>query len=957
MLAAELSATLGLATVNVVLGPGDGEAAAFVARLVAALTRSRLVDTATAVRSEQGHPRQAADAFATALVSEREAVLVIVDDAHLLGREAVELLARCALDLPSGHRLLILARHLPGRLASLGDSATLLGADELAFTSEEVAELARAVGAALAPADVEGLWRTTAGWAAPLLLALESVARSAEPERELAGILSQHRPLGYLVSRQLDELDHVSQQSIVQLAHLPRLSPAIAEAVSGDRRLLDRAAASGLPLSVRADGWWELPGPVREHLQRIAPLEARAASAAAGVYARTGELTEALHLLVRAGEVEQAAALLAGISPQQADDLGYLELKTLIDSLASETVERHPRALLHLARTCEPAAQTRLRDVVLSRAADAAESAGDVVLLRELGAERARDLARDGRADEAEQLAQRLLGETGPDELATRARLLDVMGRAAAWRRVDDESLARAELLLREAYALCRRLGERSWAWQVVLPLAHGVYFVRGRHSQAIERFEEALSELPARSAHRGVILSFYADALVDCGRFEQAEAAIEEERRLGSLLGDHRISAYATWSAAKLASQVGDATRTLAELRATEAERHDWFDHLTGVTFLADAADLLDRVGEHAAAHDYLARAQARRDEEPLGVATAEAAVLARSGDPGQAETKLDELEVMPRLEPRERWRLTMLRAYARYRSGELAGAGMLAAAAFEQAAALGDPSLALVRERRVAEALIGAAAAAGSTAATRLSSGKQPLSISVLGHFEVRRSGQLVTLPVGKPAQLVKLLAVSGQQVPAELAIEALWPEAEPASGRQRLRNALHRLRGTAPGLVERVGDLLVLCGAAEIDVVLFERDARSALEAGEHGSARLAVARYRGPLLPDDRYEDWAATPRERLDRLMLALLDAAAAAARRAGDTDEALRCIERAVELDPYDESRYLRGAELLIEQGRRGAALALLARGEQVLASLGVPVTAAHHELVATIRA
>ncbi|HTX00748.1 MAG TPA: hypothetical protein VMD59_18350, partial [Acidimicrobiales bacterium] len=81
LLAVELSAMLGLATVNVVLGPSDGEAATFVARIVAALTRSRLVDAAMAVKSDQADPRQAVDALAAALHREREAVLVVVDDA------------------------------------------------------------------------------------------------------------------------------------------------------------------------------------------------------------------------------------------------------------------------------------------------------------------------------------------------------------------------------------------------------------------------------------------------------------------------------------------------------------------------------------------------------------------------------------------------------------------------------------------------------------------------------------------------------------------------------------------------------------------------------------------------------------------------------------------------------------------------------------------------------------
>src|SRR5262249_60229019 len=75
-------------------------------------------------------------------------------------------------------------------------------------------------------------------------------------------------------------------------------------------------------------------------------------------------------------------------------------------------------------------------------------------------------------------------------------------------------------------------------------------------------------------------------------------------------------------------------------------------------------------------------------RDAEPM-IAMAEAALLARHGDPLLAEQKL---LAAPghQVAPREYWRLTLLRAYAAFRRGD-ADAGALAARAFAEAARLG--------------------------------------------------------------------------------------------------------------------------------------------------------------------------------------------------------------------------------------------------------------------------
>jgi DNA-binding SARP family transcriptional activator len=155
-------------------------------------------------------------------------------------------------------------------------------------------------------------------------------------------------------------------------------------------------------------------------------------------------------------------------------------------------------------------------------------------------------------------------------------------------------------------------------------------------------------------------------------------------------------------------------------------------------------------------------------------------------------------------------------------------------------------------------------------------------------------------------------------------------------------------------------RDADSVVLAAGAESDIAAFEDEARRALATLASGErlhaamlARTAVDRYRGDLLPGDRYEPWAAEPRERLRLRYLELLDLLAAQAEDSGEADEAARLIQRAIGSEPYDEERYLRLASLFAEQGRSGSARAVLRRARAVLADLDIAPSA---EFAATER-
>jgi DNA-binding SARP family transcriptional activator len=128
-------------------------------------------------------------------------------------------------------------------------------------------------------------------------------------------------------------------------------------------------------------------------------------------------------------------------------------------------------------------------------------------------------------------------------------------------------------------------------------------------------------------------------------------------------------------------------------------------------------------------------------------------------------------------------------------------------------------------------------------------------------------------VALPFGQEAQLLKFVAASGGSVHAEQAVEALWPEVGPAAGQNRLRTVLNRLRRAAGDVVARKGEMLVITEGVRVDLndFLVESHRAQAFAATDlpmaAAIAKGAMASYRGEVLPEDRYLDWAEKARQK------------------------------------------------------------------------------------------
>jgi DNA-binding SARP family transcriptional activator len=954
--------------IEVSLDEGGVPAPLLAARMHAAVARAGFTEAAASALDAGDDHVGAVDAMIDALAGERYAI--VLDDAHHALPDAGALIDHIATRLGGEQRLVVLARRLPEGAERLRRAEFFhLSSEDLALRADETLDVCRSgFGLDVGVDAAAALGQATGGWTAATVLAAARAQRTGEAVAAVAEAADRPDHPAGTVAALLEEatvsLGPAAMPLLALIARLPLLDRAVVDAATGVDGFFERATAAGVPVVPARGTWFDMPGPVRDHLATLAPPPPEALVRAAQEYARRDELGSALQLLLASGDEMAAAALLANAGTDVVESMDNLELHSVFERLGAEAVDAHPWLLYQLAYSCDMAALFEQRASHLERARVLASRSGDECLLRALEAERANDLVRDFEFDAAAELARDLLARTPADEPRTRARATAALGRARCWQ-VNEHggrdlvALAEAELHLSTAASLYRELGMRSAEAGGAPYLAIWIDFARGHAVAALERLTAASALVADRPWRRGFVLNFCAEVEAELGRHDECAATCAEVIRIADQLDNKQLRAYSNWNLAISASNRGDADATLAYLRETERNRDTWWLPASG-GFLADAADLLDRVGHTTLGREYLARAKAEpKDAEHL-VVLAEVAIESRHGDPAVAIACLDDPALL-RLDPREHWRVTLFRGYCAFRTGDHRGAGELAARAFEEAARLGQPSLPLIRERAISQELLGLAAETGHPAALALEATALPAALAVLGRFELTIGGRPVPFSAGQGARLLKLVTVSGGRINADRLIETIWPEVEAEAGRNRLRTVLNRLRSVAGDVLLREGDTLVLDPSVRVDAVEFHAEARRARSLASVDPplavaiARGAISRYRGELLPDDPYEDWAEAPRERARQEMLDLLDLCSAEAARRGDLDEVRRIVEQTIERAPHDDVRYVRAVTTLIEQGRRGEALAVIRRARAAFAEIGLDAPDQLQELEASI--
>ena len=928
-LASEVGERLQVPTVVATLDPTDVDTASLTHRLRRALRRSSLSDLADA---DNVH------SFIDVLCERPSPVALVMDDVHYAtSDDAARLLITLATEVPKPHHVLLLGRELPGAARKLRHThdVSALSTTDLAFTSDEIAQILGLLGIDVASDELIQLMGATNGWPAAVVLAASRLQRH-EPLEQLLANRDPVSVVSTLVNLALSELDSDTRDAIVQLAHVRRFSQQVIDAV-GVADLLTDVVRSGLPVSLVRDGWWELPGPVEERLRTVAPLHPEVVRLVAPILVETGEPLIGLNLLVATGEFELAASLASIEHEQQA--LRYDEIAGIVAALPDNVVDLHPRLLFTFAKAAASVYALRTLDETLDRIEALLESAPDRRLSNEVAVRRAYDMMnRHGRWREIEAVLDRVAVDLDDDQIFARLQVLDLRGQIRAFH----DDYEQAEILFSAGRELARSVGNPTYESHFAFRIATQVHEKLGDFTRAIDVQHEALS-LSTGPRERVLPLSFLAKTYARAGRFAEfesiAEEALETSRRLRSQLG----IVYAWQARMMAAANRRDRSDTVRAVEEVERQSGDWIQTTTGTLFFADAADALDRVGEHDRARDYLRRAREHDpDIDSYPIPLYEAYMEARAGDPALAEEKLTPF--MGELGA-QHWRVRLLRAFAAHRRGEEDAAGPLASAAFDEAASLGHPSLPFVQEGYVAERLVALAAAYGSTSAGEQVRGNAPATVRILGMFDVSRAGVTIEIPAGKPSDLVKIIAAADGRIPVDALIEELWPESDPDWGRKRFRNVLNRVRSAAGDLVVRDGDVIAFAEGTAIDARAFVHEADRVLssEATKRSAvAAAALARYRGEALPDDRYAPWAATVRERLRVRYLQLLDVLASEAEEAGELDEAIRLVERAIEAERFDEARYIRLGRMFARQGSVTQVRRVAAQATAALAELGL---------------
>ena len=186
-------------------------------------------------------------------------------------------------------------------------------------------------------------------------------------------------------------------------------------------------------------------------------------------------------------------------------------------------------------------------------------------------------------------------------------------------------------------------------------------------------------------------------------------------------------------------------------------------------------------------------------------------------------------------------------------------------------------------------------------------------------------------------KARTLVKLLALSPEhRLHREQVIEALWPDGDASAASNNLRQAVYVSRRALDSIgedgaqrLELSQDVLTL-GADHlaIDVEQFEAAAAAAISDPSVPRLMAALECYGGELLPEDRFEPWAAPRRDALREQHLALLLTLARLHSEAGAHDLAITALQNALADDPFSERVHRELMRVYALSGRRQRALA-----------------------------
>jgi len=212
-------------------------------------------------------------------------------------------------------------------------------------------------------------------------------------------------------------------------------------------------------------------------------------------------------------------------------------------------------------------------------------------------------------------------------------------------------------------------------------------------------------------------------------------------------------------------------------------------------------------------------------------------------------------------------------------------------------------------------------------------------PVGVRLLGAYTITTEahGEIRTGLRRSARELLAFALCNPDGFTAEQAIEALWPDGDPAKTPDWYWNAIANLRRVLARRTstDKLPSILRDGARYRPERATFQVDlwrVEAALAAARHATSDQQVmaalgelaAAYSGGLLADADYE-WARVAREELRRRAVDALARLAELRTAAGDRDGALAALEQAIQADPTAEELYRRIMRLQAELGRLDA--------------------------------
>ena len=907
--------------------PEDDSPTAFARKLLQAIADANGIGTVSEARPEA----QLKAALSELSRSCPGYWVVVLEDFHYVGASegVAELTGTLLEDLPPEIHVILASRTWP-EVPQISDllarqTATVIDAESLALTGQEVAEVVTALRGEPADDDeVSTLSRITRGWpACVVLLATHGtpfgIVKSAEASQVYA----------YLASQVLDVLPMRLARFMVDTSALPYLETRLCD------ELLRRSDAAARVAELRHRHLVE-PSPDRPSRHQYHPLLREFLLArlrvhpsarykllhlrAANLLRRLERWTEAVQILSALEAWDELANMLEEVGPGLLKKGNWVVLSEWIDRVPTELLLRHEKLVLLRSKLAFLTGDAAGALQVLAGSPAALDSPHGLIcrsaVFSLLG--RAAEAARAAR--QAVQAARR----AGDGEALASARLNLGIAKATRGQYVSAERELRAALrhfvnvgdvygqaLARMNLAGALHFRGRADEEAIALESAEKLWRKLGNHEHLVRTLNNLGLSRHRRGDYEGALRVY-----LDC---------IEVARRLQI----KNTEMYASIGLADLFVERGMISRARALYFAALELSKDLEEDVAQVSALTGLAEAEQVDGDLDQALAIARQALARATEQKNAVGegrcwTVLGAIYIHSGLPADGcEVLRKAIGILGAVDsPSDNAKAHLYLAIALYRlrKRSMALQALRTAEAYSQHLAY-DGLLKTILGRETGLAEYAQRKGVGRWAIVQAKPGRAvdalpTVALRLLGNFEVTLDGKRVednAWETSKAKELLAYFVIRNRPLLKEEVVEALWPSLPADKCSSYFHATLHRVRRAIhPGSIIREGrryvinrDLLVSSDASEFLRLLDEFR-----EHHDPALLRRGLSLYGGSLTPEI-YSDWAADERSRLDDAYTWALDRYLDHCLETDDREEIQPTCERILRIDLYNERAWL----------------------------------------------